>query len=302
MLADAGTLWQRPLGGSILYLAANERVVVAVVLDGGACCCLVFWLWSGALVLPRFALQGTPAAIVLSGSSHLLFVGTNARVGVWDLLRGKSVLQVSASELFGSASLSRAALIGDGPVPALVLGSGVCFSYSLEMSAWICLVDGPKHELSDFQSSMAAAPELFGARPPLATVQAMAASANFADLTAAAAQLLGNRSETTLAHLESQVLASCHLRSYVELRYWAQQYAAQLVQYLADEIEEVGPKPVEKTRLRSLCEFLMGSRGAASVDAEQKQKRAVLKEVVLPILSTNPSLSSWVQKYSFELN
>lgn len=305
ILVDLGTLWQRPLGGKILFLAANEQVVVAVVMDEGTCSCLSFWLWSGALVVPRLALPGTPAAVVLSPSSHLLFVGTNARVAVWDLLRRKSVLQVSASEvLCSSSSLARAALVGEGQIPALILASGVCFSYCSDLSAWVCVADGPKHELSDFQGPSTAALELFGGKAPLANVQAMASSANFGELTAAAAHLLGNRSsmETTLAHLESQVLASYHLQSFVEMRYWVQQYAAQLVRYLADAIEDVGgPKPVEKARLRSLCEFLMGARGLA-VDDDAKQRRSLLKEVVLPILSTNASLSSWVQKYNLELN
>jgi hypothetical protein len=302
---DLTTLWQRALGGSLVYLCANEKFVVAMVADihDRTCSCLVFSLFSGALVVSRFALASAPAAVSLS-SGHLLFVGVNFHVSVWDLLRRKSLLQVSAAEVLRSASLSRCALLGEHNVPALVLDSGICFCYSSEMSAWFCVSDPPKHDLSEFQgSSLASAQQLLGtAAPPLALVQSIAASVSFDSLTLAASQLLasGRTADVTLSHLESQVLASGALGSLAELRYWAQLYASQLVRHLADAIEDTGARPVERTRLRALCEFLMGERGGVAL-ADAREKRIVLREVVLPILSTNVALTSWVQKYSVEL-
>ena len=285
-------------------MAANDHLIVAIVLDDGVCSCLVFSLWSGAMVIPRFALPSLPAAVSLSSLSHFLFVGVNARVAVWDLGARKNTLQVSASDVLSSSSpLVKACLVGDLQIPTLVLANGVCFSFCHDMNAWICVHDGPKHELSEFQGSSIASPDLFGPRAPLASVQAMAASANFAELSAAAANLTGSQStaEATLSHLESQVLAASQLQSNHEFRYWTQQYAIQLVRLLTEAIEDAGgPKPVERTRLKSLCEFLMGSRGAIE-DADVLNKRTVLKDVVLPILSTNPTLKSWVQKYKIEL-
>ncbi len=316
---DLHTLWERPLSGKIVALCANEHFVVAVVsdFDDGTCSCLVYCFFSGVLAVPRMALPSLPAGLCLStgyGPTHLMIVSSQAHVGVWDLVRRKSKLQVSAADVLRSGpSLSRCLLMGDRNAATLVLSNGVCFSYCTDMCVWTCVHDAPKYALSDFQgnTNAAAAADLLGANAPLFSMQNYAASAALESLAPAASALFGGKkgrsSEgATMYHLEHQVLAAWQLRSTTEMRYWTQTYATHLVDRLASLMafeDRGGPRPEELLRLRSLCEFLMGERtaGNAAISPETAQKRALLKDIVLPILSTQQSFASWVQRYSVEL-
>ncbi len=335
---DLHTLWERPLGGAIAALAANEHFAVAVVADAddGASSCLVYSFLPGVLVLPRLVLPGAPAALCLSaaesGATHLMVVTVNAHVAVWDLVRRRSLLQVcfevlavlfvdncffaqvSAAEVLRSPHpLVRCVLAGERQQATLVLANGSCFGFCPELSAWTCLHDAPKYALSDFHGSATAvaAGDLLGPNAPLFALQTYASAAAIDSLAPAASAFFGGKKArsseaATMYHLEQQVQAAWQLRSWSELRYWAQTYAAHLVDRLASLLafeDRARPRPEELLRLRALCEFLMGERQAGGGDPpeETAQRRLLLRDIVLPILSTQGSLASWVQRYSIEL-
>jgi hypothetical protein len=170
-----------------------------------------------------------------------------------------------------------------------------------------------RYALSDFYGAAAAASaaELLGPAAPLFALQSYASSAALESLAPAASAFFGGKKAraseaATMYHLEQQVLAAWQLRSWSELRYWAQTYATHLVDRLASLLafeDRAGPRPEELLRLHALCEFLMGERqaGFASLSDETAQKRGLLRDIVLPILSTQGSLAGWVQRYSIEL-
>ena len=116
---DLHSLWERPLGGPVAALAANEHFAAAIVTDAddGTSSCLVYALLPGVLALPRLVLPGAPAALCLSagdsGVTHLMVVTVNAHVAVWDLVRRRSVLQVRGNDVYFVAIPTRLFVVGE---------------------------------------------------------------------------------------------------------------------------------------------------------------------------------------------
>ncbi|KAI0559609.1 WD40/YVTN repeat-like containing protein [Gracilaria domingensis] len=172
--------------------------------------------------------------------------------------------------------------------PILILSDGHVFVYSRDFSSWLRVADdnspnsdytrivptpGPVGILRSLQSARG-----FDSRP-------LPSLSGMGDLRRSAVE--------SLAHLESLMESAIVLGSASDYRYYLTNYASRIAAAVSDDVENC------IMRLRELCDMLLNSK---QPETDSKvlgmSGRKLLKQSVLPVVSTNRQMQRFVAEYT----
>ena len=321
-------------GSLYTYTRRGRRLMPCIALGGGGVA--VVEVKAGAKAESGSAAVESSSLLVVTVDGSLYLWAFKPGAQPTKLLK-TSLAPLLSNPTAAGLGLSRALVTRSGVVVA-VLSNGHTFGFDCSLDAWLRLADDHFHE-SDFHSDLPAAALGNGdgekTATDLATVHAAAATAARAVVAASApahrvAALMqagssGSRKKRSLAHLESLLGSAVLLgrgaegfgtaptaAAQQEYKDWLKVYARRLA-------EDGAVSGVAIAKVRELCEELLGppaSRGegaaaaAAGGDAWDAQtalglgKRALLKEVVLPMVAAHSRISGFqrlVSEYKLEL-
>eukprot|EP01137_Pigoraptor_chileana_P017274 Opistho-2@75114 len=283
----------------------GSRTVIAATLEDGS---LVTFSAAGCRLLPP-VFVGAPCKWLSVADELVLVVGGDDTLHVWEPRRSVCVMRES----------SLAAVVAQQPPgtgvsfvflsqPVGVLPSGMCesdctprtpvvrltndrvYAYKKELMAWV-LVGARGCPLTG-SSEYSGIPRVPGfASGPLATMQSGLAG----DMRVSIGSMRTMHSaqaSTTLAHLETQMVAARTVGSPAEWEYWLHTYARRLA--------EEG----HVTRLRELCEGLIGmGAGARELSAYGNApiaRRIQVMRGLLPVIASRAGASIHMQRFVSE--
>ncbi|KAL1500118.1 hypothetical protein AB1Y20_012791 [Prymnesium parvum] len=294
-------VWSSALTSAVVLLAGNEAFSAAGCHDGT----LHVFTPAGRRAIPALRLSGSLSALHADAEQSLLWyaalpIGSDGEVRVWVDLphRPKCKLQCNAAALSALGERLLHASLLPGGTPLLTLTSGV-YCYQQELAAWACLSDA-SFKGSDYHTTLPVPPRAFPNRA-LASIQQAHGAARTEHPGETALDLASLPPERqyllTRGHLEHQMASAIVVGSAAEYGDWTRLYAAALARHAAEH------------QVRELCDELLGPlpgamdrAGEVEVEWEPEvmpgvSKRKLLREVVLPTLSTNRALQRLISEY-----
>ncbi|KAK4535457.1 hypothetical protein CDCA_CDCA05G1482 [Cyanidium caldarium] len=309
---DGVCVWTQVLAGRVVGLECSEADAVVWVATDDACV-QVLSLRSGLRLHPPLALDAEVAW--MGADRHRWMVLTrDAAFYVYEMQAptadgyGMGValrLRRSGSARFllhqgvwrspGRVPVFRWHEARDAPL--LVSGNGHAYLHAESLRAWLRLADDHYSDSEFFpryDGSKAIDVGRLDAAAPLrleVLQEAAAAAARMTTATPILRAAPGEDALPTLAHLETLCNAACALRDAAELQYWL----GNLVLRLTTEADEA--------RLVEIGDALLGAPAASEGKEWQPtilgiDKRALLRDTLLPIITTNASLEGVVSAYS----
>eukprot|EP00850_Spirogloea_muscicola_P015169 SM000114S24132 [mRNA] locus=s114:115169:120348:- [translate_table: standard] len=316
--------WHDALPCAASAMAGNAHLWVVACCDGT----LQVYTSAGRRALPPMLL-GSPVAFLEADSGwRLLAVTLSGDVHLWDLSLGKRILLTTLAPLLHASkdssgracyalnSLAHGVLMGNlyypmpgklnvvsarlstaSGSPIVVLLNRHAFLFHMAMGVWLRVADDA-FPASDFASSWGGGDGAEGGE--LASLQAGVASEIRAKghvFGANPTYLLdrrgGETKEQTRAHIEQSLASAEALESAEEYRRWLLSYARHLT------------REGDVTRLRELCEALLGpSPSVAAAGRTQWEpmvlgfhRRALLREVVLPAMTSNRAIQRLLNEF-----
>lgn len=192
-------------------------------------------------------------------------------------------------DFFRSISQVRVTSKGE---PILVFSDGHVFFYSSELCSWLRIADDSTPN-SEFIRTVPSSPDVGIVRSLQAnasTSRHLPSLSGMGDLRRAAVE--------TLSHLECLLESSLALSSPKDYRYFLSCYAAKLTTAGDDDVENCD------VRARELCDDLL--RVGASTAEDRlilgMDSRDLLREIVLPVFSSNTRMQRLVSEYIESMN
>ena len=267
-------LWSNSLACPVLLAGGNSLVTCALCNDKSV---YIFSTKSGRMLLARFYLSSLPHAIHVE-SHHILIVGSNATVSVWNVQSFKAIVKEANIAHFlqdgkKTLELENVELTTNG-VPAITI-KGTTYFYHMDMGTWqeACnRVDSEIH-LTDTPVGTS-----LDTNAPLRAIQKTRNKMRTDSVGQMLSTLRSASSQsTTLMYLENQISRSLCLQSPLEYTHWCMAY----VRYLVKEERE--------ERLREFCGQFTSPAGGDGGRVLGVAKQSMLRDF-LPIIAGNARL------------
>eukprot|EP00850_Spirogloea_muscicola_P023746 SM000385S14624 [mRNA] locus=s385:59758:64250:- [translate_table: standard] len=293
--------WHDAVPCAAAAMAGNAHLWAVACRDGT----LQVYTSAGRRALPPMLL-GSPAAFLEADSGwRLLAVTLSGDVHLWDLSLGKRILLTTlapllhaSKELSGKLNVVSARLSTASGSPIVVLLNRHAFLFHMAMGVWLRVADDA-FPASDFVSSWGGGDGAEGGGE-LASLQAGVANEIRAKghvFGANPTYLLdrrgGETKEQTRAHIEQSLASAEALESAEEYSRWLLSYARHLT------------REGDVTRLRELCEALLGPSPLVAAAGRTQwepmilgfHRRALLREVVLPAMTSNRAIQRLLNEF-----
>ncbi|ORY52086.1 WD40 repeat-like protein [Rhizoclosmatium globosum] len=257
------------LPSAVLSIAGSQEFWTAACADASV---NVFTL-AGRRLLPPIVLP-SPVSYMSVNGSYLMAILTTCTIYVWDILKQRNLLSnepvtplsSKASADSHSLKLMSASIRASDGKPFITLSNGDCFVYHYEMKVWM--------NVRGFDGASTGRDSGF--------------VENEGGFKVPERGVLGKNGDL-LDHAELGMVCSSVLGLSSDYRNWLKVYARKL----SDE--------GIVSKVKELCDELVGELGPKGSDVMGVSKRNLLKEI-LPILATNRDLQRTVSSYHEYLN